>query len=69
MDNQLYDVIIGNVPGVSDEDTTRLEAPAVVTREQAKQQVKSIKPFKVIENLRDDVTRESLLHCKDRIRV
>ena len=24
MDNPLYDVIIGNVPGVSDEDNTRL---------------------------------------------
>jgi len=37
MDNPLYDVIIGNVPGVSDEDNTRLEAQAVVTRAQAKQ--------------------------------
>jgi len=35
MDNPLYDVIIGNVPGVSDEDNTRLEAQAVVTRAQA----------------------------------
>ena len=26
MDNPLYDVIIGNVPDVSDEDNTRLEA-------------------------------------------
>ena len=32
MDNPLYDVIIGNVPGVSDEDNTRLEVQAVVTR-------------------------------------
>ena len=31
MDNPLYDVIIGNVPGVSDEDNTRLEVQAVVT--------------------------------------
>jgi len=42
MENPLYDVIIGNVPGVSDEDNNRLEAQAVVTRAQAKQQ---IKPF------------------------
>ena len=39
MDNPLYDVIIGNVPGVSDEDNTRLEAQAVVTRAQAKQKL------------------------------
>jgi len=49
MDNPLYDVIIGNVPGVSDGDNTRLKAQAVVTRAQAKQQVKPIKPLKVIE--------------------
>jgi len=51
IENPLYDVIIGNVPGVSDEDNNRLEAQAVVTRAQAKQQVKPIKPLKVIENL------------------
>jgi len=61
MDNPLYDVIIGNVPGVSDEDNTRLEAQVVVTRAQAKQQVKPIKPLKVIENLGEDVTREKLI--------
>ena len=60
MDNPLYDVVIGNVPGVSDEDNTRLEAQAVVTRAQAKQQVKPIKPLKVIENWGEDVTREKL---------
>jgi len=54
-------VIIGNVPGVSDEDNTRLEAQAVVRRAQAKQQFKPIKPLKVIENLREDVTRETLI--------
>jgi len=32
MENPLYDLIIGNVPVVSDEDNTRLEAQAVVTR-------------------------------------
>jgi len=37
MENPLYDVIIGNVPGVSDEDNTWLEAQAVVTKAQAKQ--------------------------------
>ena len=58
MDNPLYDVIIGNV---SDEDNTRLEAQAVVTRAQAKQQVKPIKPLKFIENLGEDVTREKLI--------
>jgi len=58
MDNPLYDVIIGNVPGDGDEDNTRLEVQAVVTRAQAKQQVKPIKPLKVIENLGEDVTRE-----------
>jgi len=54
-------VIIGNVSGVSDEDNTRLEAQAVVTRTQVKQQVKPIKPLKVIENLGEDVTREKLI--------
>ena len=38
IENPLYDVIIGNVPGVSDEDNNRLEAQAVVTRAQAKDQ-------------------------------
>jgi len=57
MDNPLHDVIIGNVPGVSEEDNTRLEAQAVVTRAQAKQQIKPIKSLKGIENLREDVTR------------
>jgi len=61
MDNPLYDAIIGNVPGVSDEDNTRLEAQAVVTRAQDKQQVKPIKPLKVTENLGEDVTREKLI--------
>jgi len=61
MDNPLYDVIIGNVPSVSDEDNTQLEAPAVVIRAQAKQQVKPIKPLKIIENLGEDVTREKLI--------
>ena len=61
MDNPLYDVIIGNVPGVSDEDNTWLESQAVVTRAQAKQQVKPIKPLKVVENLGEDVTREKLI--------
>ena len=51
-------MIIRNVPGVSDEYYTRLEAQAVVTRAQAKQQVKPVKPLKVIENLAEDVTRE-----------
>ena len=60
MDNPLYDVIIGNVPGVSDEDNTRLEAQAVVTRAQAKQHVKPIKPLKVIENFGEDVTRQKV---------
>jgi len=54
MDNPLYDVIIGNVPGVSG-------AQAVVTSAQAKQQVKRIKPLKVIEKLGEDVTREKLI--------
>jgi len=61
MDNPLYDVIIGNVPCVSDEDNTRLEAQVVVTRAQAKQQVKPIKPLKVTENLGEDVTRGKLI--------
>jgi len=67
MDNPLYDVIIGNMPGVSDEDNTRLEVQAVVTRAQAKQQVKPIKPLKVIENLGEDVSKEKLitLHGQD----
>jgi len=61
MESPLYDVIIGNVLGVSDEDNTWLESQAVVTRAQAKQQVKPIKPLKVIENLGEDVTREKLI--------
>ena len=61
MDNPQYHVIIENVPGVSDEDNTRLEAQAVVIRAQAKQQVKPIKPLKVFENLGEDVTREKLI--------
>jgi len=46
---------------VNDERMTRLEAQAVATRARARQQVKSIKPLKVIENLGDDVTREKLI--------
>ena len=38
MESMLYDVSIGNVPGVSEEDNNRLEAQAVVTRAQAKDQ-------------------------------
>jgi len=40
MDSPLYDVIIGNGPGVSDEDNTRLEEQAVVTTAHVKQRVK-----------------------------
>ena len=69
VDNPLYDVIIGNVPGVSDEDNTRLEAQAVVSRAQAKQQVKPIKPLKVIENLGEEVTREKLIALQGEIRI
>ena len=54
------------MPRVSDEDNTRLEAQAVATRAQAKQQVKPVKPSKVIENLvienmGEDVRREKLI--------
>jgi len=42
MDNPLYDAIIGNVPGVSGEHNTRLEAQAVVTRAQARQHAKPL---------------------------
>jgi len=51
MKNPLYDVIIGNVPGVSNENNNRMEAQAAVTRAQAKQQAKPPKPLKVTENL------------------
>jgi len=61
MDKSLYYVIIGNVPGVSDEDNTRLKAQAVVTRAQSKQQGMPIETLKVIENLGEDVTREKLI--------
>jgi len=61
MYNPPYDVIIGNVPGVSDEYNTRLESQAVVARAQAKQKVKPVKPLKVIENLIEYVTREKLI--------
>jgi len=49
------------VPRVSDEDNTRLEAQAVVSKAQAKQQVKPVKPLKVIENLGEDMTRGKLI--------
>jgi len=61
MENLLYGVNIGNVPGVSAEDNNRLEAQAVVTRAQAEQKIKPTKPLKVIENLGDDVMRENLI--------
>jgi len=61
VESQLYDVIIGNVLGVSDEDNTRLEAQAVVTTAHAKQQVKPTKPLKVIGNLGEDVTRKKVI--------
>ena len=51
MENPLYDVITGNVPGISNEDNNWLEAQAVVTRAQAKQQAKPTKPLKVTKNL------------------
>ena len=60
MENPLY-VIIGNVPGVRDENNEIVETQAVVTRSQAKKLVKPVKPLKVIENLGDDVTREKLV--------
>jgi len=69
MENPLYDVIIANVPGVSDESNDMMEVRAVVTRVQAKQQAKPTKPLKVIENLGDDVTREKLILCRDRMHV
>jgi len=49
------------VPGVSDEDNNRLEAQAIATRAQAKQQVKPTKPLKVVANLGEDVTREKII--------
>jgi len=62
MENPLYDVIIGNVPGVMiDDSSNMLETQAVVTKSQAKNQAKPIKPLKVIDNLGDDVTREKLI--------
>ena len=62
MENPLYDVIIGNVPGVMiDDSSNMLEMQAVVTKSQAKNQAKPIKPLKVIDNLGDDVTREKLI--------
>ena len=36
MENPLYDVIIRNVPGVSNESNDMMEVQAVVTRVQAK---------------------------------
>ena len=61
MENPLYDVIIGNVPRVRDENNEIVETQAVITRSQAKKQAKPVKPLKVIENLGDDVTREKLV--------
>jgi len=61
MNNPLFDVIIGNIPGDSKEDNAGLEAQAVVIRAQAKQQVKPIKPLKVIENVGEHMTREKLI--------
>ena len=63
MENPLYDVNIGNVPGVRNENNEIVETQAVITRSQAKKQAKPVKPLKVIENLGDDVTREKLVAC------
>ena len=54
-------MIIGNVPGVRDENNKIVETQAVVTRSQAKKQAKPVKPLKVIENLGDNMTRERLV--------
>jgi len=54
-------VLIGNVPGVSDDSNDMMEIQAVVTRVPAKQEAKPTKPLKVIENFGDDVTREKLI--------
>jgi len=62
-------VIIGNVPGVSDEHNTRLVAQAVVIRAHAKQQVKPIKPLKINGNLGEDVTRQKLIAFQVQDRV
>jgi len=64
MESPLYDVIIGKVPGVNDENNNRLEVQTVVTRAQAKHEVKPTKPLKVIENLGEDVTREKLIRLQ-----
>ena len=58
MENPLYDVIIGNVPGLSDEINDPMEDQAVVRRAQAKKHTKALK---VIENLGDDVMRVKLI--------
>jgi len=60
--NPLYDVIIGNIPGVKNEEEVA-QARAVVTRYQAEKekQEKSLKPLKVSHRVDVDVGRDQLI--------
>jgi len=62
MRNRLYDVIIGNIPGVKNEEEIA-EVHAVVTRSQAQKdkQEKSLKPLKVSDKVDVDVGRHQLI--------
>ena len=54
MENPLYGLIIGNVPGVIDDTNDRTETQAVVTRSQAKKEAKPVKRLNVVGNRGDD---------------
>jgi len=62
MRNPLYGVIIGNIPGVKNEEKIA-EAQAVVTRYQAQKgkQEKSLKPLKVSDKVDVNVGRDQLI--------
>jgi len=49
MRKPLYDLIIGNVPGVS--DVSEAECHAITTRQQAKLQMSGTKPLNVSETV------------------
>lgn len=60
MRNPLYDVIIGNIPGVKEEGDLE-KVQAVMTRSQIQKENKPTKPLKVVEGLDISVGRDNLV--------
>ena len=60
MRNLLYDVIIGNVPGVKEEGDL-VKVQAIMTRSQPEKESKPTKPLKVVEGLDVTVGRDELV--------